>query len=524
MPQSSGLNPAPPSPDQIGTDEFPLRSPAGGLWRDERVINMTEREFTPERLNVVVVVTGLGLGEETKGATVQWLARELGAHTIIRNGGCQAGHVVVASDGREHMFSHYGCGTFEGARTYLREMTVFPAYVFDEAVELEKLGVDNPLGMMTIDRNCLAVTPYHGAFSRMKEISRGENRRGTVGMGVSEAVEESRTHPELSIRASDFLGDREVLFQKVEAIRQYKLQQARELLATAAALSTIEQVQKELKLLEDESFAITVAQSFIYLAKLVKIVGDEYLDEVLSQEGAIVCEPSHGALHHPWYGFVPHVTQVDPTSENLRNTLSGHEHKKKIIRLGVSRSYLTRHGAGPLPSFSQEMTDQIQETHNAEGSWWLGEFRNGYYDFVTMQYAINISGGKESFNGLVISYLDVLAKYSEWPVVEAYTYEGEAVDDLDQYFEMADGKIIGIKVYPNTRDQAHYDHQVRLTELIKHCKSVVTILKPEEDKSLEQVFLDRVEEKLGILVVAVSRGPKAEDREKRMAWKNLLSD
>jgi len=481
-----------------------------------------EREFSPEIPEVIVVVTGLGLGEETKGATVEWLTKILKAHTVIRSGGCNAGHHIITSDGKEQMFNHYGCGTFEGANTYLLHMTLFPVYVFDEAKELEEKGVKEPLKKIAIGKDCVAITPYHGAVDRIKEISRGTNKRGTVGMGISDAVEESRTMPDLSIRAGEFLEDEEKLRQKIEAIRVYKLQQARELFAKHPELKDSEAAQNDLRLLEDEAFVSMVVDSFVYLSKLVKIVGEDHLDEVLARKGAVICEPSHGALHHPRQGFVPHITQIDPTSQDILETLGKHAHNKKVIRLGVSRCYLTRHGAGPLVSFSQEFTDQVQETHNAAGSEWLGQFRNGYYDVIMERYAMQISGGRESFNGLVISHLDVLNKFNQWPVVEAYIYEGEDNHDLDQYFETKDGKITGIKFHEDTGDESHLDHQRKLTKLLKDCKPVLTILKPGEGKTLEEVFLEYAEKKLGVPVVAVAHGPKAEDRKLRSGYENLF--
>lgn len=471
----------------------------------------------------VYVVTGLGLGEETKGAAVEWLTRITKAHTVIRSGGCQAGHNVTTADGREQEFSHYSCGTFEGARTHLKHMVFSPAYLFDEAVELEEKGVENPFSIITIADDCLAITPFHGAYSRILEISRGKNKKGTVGMGVGEAIEDSRKDPDLAIRAGDSLKNEVLLNQKVEAIRQYQLQKAQEIITTVAGLASLEEIQKELQILEDKSLVPLTVQSFLYLADLVQIVDDKYLDEILVQQGAVVCEPSHGALHHPRQGFVPHITQIDPTSQDVLKTLSEREHQKEVVRLGVSRCYLTRYGAGPLVSFSREMTDRIKETHNIGADWWLGEFRNGYYDVVALRYAIEISGGKESFDGLMISFLDVLAKYDEWPVVEAYVYEGEPVDNLEDFFDLQDGKIVGIKYHPDTGDQAHLDRQKRLTDLIKKCQPVVTILKPKNGLSLEEVFLEYVEEKLRIPVVAVSRGPKAEDKEIRPSWERLFN-
>lgn len=482
---------------------------------------MTETErHSP---NKIYVVTDITLGDGGKGPTVDWLTKQTKAFMDIRSGGCQAGHHVKKSDGREQEFSQFGSGTFEGAKTHLKQMVISPTDFFQEAMELEKQDVNDPFSIITIDKDCLTITPFHGAFGRFREISRGKNRKGTVGMGVGEAVEDSKTNPELAIKAGDFLLGEENLTGKVEAVRQFQLQKARELLAVTAGLAELTEAQKELSVLENESLVPLVVQSFIYLARLVKIVDEEYLKEVLAQEGAIVCEASQGVLLHPRSGFIPHVTQVDPSSQDILATLNRLKPAdREVIRLGICRSHLIRHGPGPFPSFSRKMTDEIPEPDNSNPNPWRGEFRKGYYDTVLLQYAINTSGGKESYDGLMISFLDVLANRQEWPVVESYTYEGNPPPDLDRYFELKDGKIVGIKVHPDAGKQAHLDHQRRLTELISQCKPVLTILRAEEGKSLERVFLDFVENKLAIPVVAVARGPKAEDREVRPGWEHLF--
>ena len=48
----------------------------------------------------------------------------------------------------------------------------------------------------------------------------------------------------------------------------------------------------------------------------------------------------------------------------------------QLRRYGIVRSYLTRHGAGPLPTFDPEL-DRLPEAHNADDGWqgtgdWLG--------------------------------------------------------------------------------------------------------------------------------------------------------
>jgi len=484
---------------------------------------MIEKESKIESPNTIFVVTGLALGEETKGATVEWITKQTKAKTVIRSGGCQAGHHVVKKDGREQMLSHFSCGVFEGAETILKHMVMNPVDLFDEAMQIEEKGVIDPFSLITISSDCLTITPFHGAYCRLLEISRGKNKKGTVGMGVGEAIEDSKKYPNLAIRAGEFKGKKENLEKKTEDIRQFKLQQARELLKTAQALSDLEEVKKEMGILENEALVSLTVQSFQYLADLVRIVDESYLEDVLNAEGAIVCEPSHGALHHPKYGFVPHVTQIDPTSQDVLKTLKEHEHNKKVVRLGVSRCYLTRHGAGPLPSFDRELTDQIKETHNAAGSWWLGEFRNGFYDPIVLKYAIEISGGKNSFDGLIISFMDKLKNVDCWQVVDRYIYEGEDVDDLENFFDLDNGIIKGIKVFPGDNEQLLYEHQVRLTKLINKCRPITKTLVPSENKTLEEVFIDFVEENLGIPVVALSRGPKAEDKEIRLGFEDLFN-
>lgn len=470
------------------------------------------------------VVEGLGIGEETKSQTVEWLTWQLLAHTVLRSGGSQAGHHIMTEDGREQMFSHFGAGTFEGARTHLKHMVINPVDLFTEGVELEGNGIENPFDLITIDKDCLTVTPFHGAISRLKEKLRGEDKKGTVGKGVGDAVKDSKLdNADLSIHAGEFLEDTQTLKRKVNAIRIHKLQQAIELVKKTSSRSP--EIQKEIEILEDETLVNTTVESFQSLASLVKIVDDTYLDEVLNREGFIVTEPSHGALLHPWYGFVPHVTQIDPTGQDVLTTLKERNYSGKIKRIGVSRAYMTRHGAGPLVSFSRELTDSIQETHNAANEFaneWLGEFRNGYYDTVAMNYAIEISGGRESFDGLSISYLDKLENRPVWEVCEAYMYTGRATD-LDDFFVVEDDRIVGIKKHPDTRDEKHYAHQLRLTELLKECEPVVKVLKPTDSENLEEVFLQYVEEKIQLPVVATAHGPRKIDRQARPGWEHLFA-
>lgn len=453
-------------------------------------------------------VNGLGFGEETKGNTVQWLVREFKAHTVWRSGGWQGGHHITHDDGREMAFSFFGAGTFEGARTYLKHMVISPVELFNEAVELEQKGIPQALDLITIDKDCLATTPYHSAISRFREILRGKDRKGTIGKGVGEAIKDAQ-NPELAIRTGEF-HDFETLLRKIENIRRQKLSQAQDML-TSYRVTVPPDALFELSILQDKSLVALTAEACLYLANLVAIVDEVYLENLLSQKGTIVNEVSHGTLHHPRYGFLPHVTQIDPTSQDVANTLDKHHYTGRKLRFGIVRSYLTRHGAGPLVSFNQELTDSLVETHNNAANDWLGEFRTGYFDVVALRYALAFSGGATSYDGLVLSYLDVLAKRKEWQVCEAYEYRGRD-KDLERFFELKGKRIMGIKVYPDTLDETHIQHQLELTRLLKDCFPVLKTLTPTRSKDLVQIFIEYVEGELGVPVAGTAYGPKVNDR------------
>lgn len=464
----------------------------------------------------IVFTTGLAYGEETKGNNVGFLTQKLKAHTNIRSGGCQAGHHFTCDDGLKQTFDLYGSGTFFGAETYLRDMVIDPVFLFREAIELESKGVKDPLKMIYVDQNCLSITPYHGALSRFKELTRGQNKKGTTGIGVGEAIRDS-SNPNLTITVKDSFKGRDYLMEKIEAIRLHQLEQARKIYDSLSEKNNLpDQAYQELDLLNNTDLVADVADSLWYIKDLVRIVDQDYFNDLMIRDGNIVCESSHGALLHPQHGFTPYVTQVDPTSKELIDTVKNSEYSGKIVRLGISRCYFTRHGAGPLVSYSPELTQKIQESSdNNTCNEWLGEFRNGAYDLVAMRYAINLSGGKTSFSGLNISYLDVLPNFSQWPVCESYVLD-KPKSLLEKFFYLDHRQhIIGIKLYHGRNLQNQLQHQDQLSQLLFQCQPEISYLRPTKDKKLDQIFMDYVEEKLELPVVVAAYGPKPSDRHFR---------
>lgn len=458
----------------------------------------------------IIIPTGLGAGEETKGEATRFFARVVNADTVWRSGGCQSGHHIMAEDGREQVFSHYGSGTFEGRKTYLKHMVISPTDLFDEAIQLEEKGVTNAFELMTIDQSCISITPFHGAISRLREIMRGEDKKGTIGMGVGDAIKDS-SDPTLTVTAGDFFEEKNKLIEKVEKIRQHKLRQALELIKDKT--KTSENIERELEVLNSEYLVQDTVDSFKYTSKLFKISGDKFLTDLIARGETLVTETSHGALLHPKYGFIPHTTQIDPTGQDILKTLTEKKYTGEIVRVGVTRCYATRHGAGPMVSFNEEMSKSIKETHNNEKQiWneWLGAFRNGNFDMVATKYSLEISGGKETFKGLIISYMDELAKYDKWTVCEGYRLPKEN----------GGGIINEIKIKPEIEGKSHFQQQRELTDLLKKCTPVLKTLEKTENQSLEEIFVAYIEKELGVPVVALGYGPG--DRKIRTGYESLF--
>ncbi len=465
-----------------------------------------------------VIVNGLGIGEESKGNTIQALVRYLDADTVWRSGSWVGGHHIIHDDGREVVLNHFGAGIFEGADTYLKHMVVNPVGLFEESIRLQNLGVVDPLKHIAIDESCLASTPFHSAISRGREILRGKNKKGTIGQGVGEAILDS-TDPEFAIRAGEF-SDRQIVERKVENIRLAKLNILEDLIANHKG-EIPEDVYSELAVLKDQGLTGLVADSFVYLSNLVKVVDDNFLQKLLTRGGSIVNEVSHGTLHHPRYGFLPHITQIDPTSQDVMNSIRMRDYDGKIIRIGVVRSYLTRHGAGPLVSFDENLSNTLLEVHNGGGDEWLGQFRNGFFDILALRYAMAIGGGKGSYDGIFLSYMDILAQRQDWQVVEAYDYNGKE-EGLENFFVFDQGQIVGIKVHPDINKEEHTKHQLQLTKLLNECKPIVTTIKPTKELTLEQAFLKYVEDKLGVKVLGTGYGPRVADRHFLPEWQKVL--
>lgn len=359
-------------------------------------------------MKTAIITVGLGFGDEGKGATVDALCRRLSASGVVRYcGGSQAGHNVQLPDGRGHTFSQFGAGTFAGAWTYLGpRMIVNPTAMVREAARLEELGIDRPFRSLTIHPSALVSTFYHQSWNQMRESARGTGRHGSCGHGIGETRSYWLRHGSDAIVAQD-LKNSAVLREKLELLRQRMLIGLQDF-----AVSIPEAAWKDADPSEIDAGA--VADRLLEIGDPLRFAADPPNGETVIFEGA------QGVLLDEWHGFHPHTTWSTVTPQHAFE-IARQAKAEKVLVIGITRCFATRHGEGPFPTHCPEMTSRFVDPGNPWNPW-QGGFRAGLLDLVLLRYAAQAAG---PLDGLAVTCLDYV-KASKL----AYCYTYGPKDDL----------------------------------------------------------------------------------------------
>jgi adenylosuccinate synthase len=377
------------------------------------------------------IVVDLAFGDCGKGTIVDYLAREQSDRDrngepplIVRfNGGPQAGHNVVTPDGRHHTFAQFGSGTFSpGVRTLLsRFMLIEPYALINEARHLESLGVQDALGRLLVHEDCLVITPPHQAANRLRELARGADAHGTCGVGLGEAVADSLARPKLALRARE-LCDRSAVRRKLRQTLEAKRHELGD------AIQRLRQQPRALQPLEtmlDPGWIDVAVDNYEWLSDQVTIVADARARGLIRDGRTCIFEGAQGVLLDENYGFHPHTTWSTTTTANAHTLLDEAGFTGTRERLGVLRTYFTRHGAGPFVTEDALLRDRLLEPHNTAVGW-QGDFRVGLFDAVAARYALWATGGVDGIALTHIDRLDYLPPY----LCDAYELDGHVLRDL----------------------------------------------------------------------------------------------
>lgn len=288
------------------------------------------------------VVIGANYGDEGKGLMTDYLCRDLDIQIVARfNGGAQAGHTVVDPTIGRHVFGHFGAGTFAGVPTFLSKYFVCNPALFDS--ELDRFP-RNVMPVVYVDPAALVTTPWDMLINQAIEEKRGARRHGSCGVGFNETVERSvRGYP---LYVSDLIEEEKLTTRlTVLALEYYP-----------ARCTELGIVLDQETVMRTVSHFVTQSASFIDMVKIA-----QPFDALSGRR--VLFEGAQGLMLDQDHPNFPHVTR---SKTGLTNALKlATEAKLEVDPIYVSRTYLTRHGAGPL-SGEEPMPKEIVDKTNVE--------------------------------------------------------------------------------------------------------------------------------------------------------------
>lgn len=356
-------------------------------------------------------IIGAWYGDEGKGLMTDYLANKHNATVVRFNGGAQAGHTVVTPEGKRHVFHHFGSGTLAGSPTHLSRYFIVNPFLFvKEYTELVALGITPKV---SVSPECLITTPWDMAINQELEKARSSTNHGSVGVGIFETIQRSKIE-----KFKLTVGDR----GKVNVIRnQYYRSRCVEL-----------GLQMKDHLVNEPYVIANFLDALDFFLGVVEVSEEPIGNNHLVFEGA------QGLMLDEQYGVMPHCT---PSNCGLKNVavLAREWGICDIEAVYVSRSYLTRHGSGPILN---EADFILQDDTNVEHEY-QGTLRFGTLPVLDMELDIN----DMLWNSKIPMYIDYAIHAREG-------YNGSvAITHLDQYDDgLWRNYMPKYSIYGNTRN------------------------------------------------------------------------
>lgn len=339
-----------------------------------------------------IAVIGANFGDEGKGRLVDHFAASAEAPAIVvrYNGGAQAGHTVVTPDGKRHVFHHFGSGTLAGASTFLSHWFIANPMLFCK--ELDELLKITPGVSVFVSGIMPLSTPYDMILNREIEAHRGNKRHGSCGMGISETIERLCSDgPKLFM--ADTLNGRNFKTSLLNIKNNWVPKRLR-----------------EFNIKPSEEFMTAWQSKDIYdgyladLERMSKAVEIGRTD-ILKRFKTVIFEGAQGLGLDERHRFFPHVTRSKTGIDNIQE-ICKFAGISDIHVCYVTRAYLTRHGAGPLPTESDKIS-YADET-NCENLW-QGKLRFGHLDLDLLTENIRIDQSRtqiKATHSIAVTCLD----------------------------------------------------------------------------------------------------------------------
>lgn len=485
-----------------------------------------------------IVVCGMQFGDEGKGTFIDYLAHEKNTDCVIRyNGGSQSSHTVITPDGKLHKFSQLGSGMFlEKCHTYITENMV--VNLDNLMVEIESFSettgieISEIIRKIHIHENCFIVTPYHKLLNKLRELSKGNERRGSVGTGVSEVAyllsEKKHFSYEytLGVQVKDIYqsNDNAEMMQRLKAVHSYVQQFYQEHQANIwknmpEGMKGI--MGKEIAYLLAQKAFMQTAYDYIIRLKyaeknrnLKQCIYKTYELSFRKQCNSAVWEGSQGLLIDRAYGIKPNTTLLDTTNHFA---LSIAYRNDKVTSVGIAKAFASRHGLGVFPTEEAEVSNNVSD-ENQDESFWNGKIRFGWFDAVLLRYAQKINQVDE----LYLSCLDQLSCFETIKICNAYYYDGVADNTFRQTFDYeitAEGKIRITDIKENTEELSEYLKKCipEYVEVPGWKQDITKVTNYEQLPQNCKEYISLLEKLTNLPITMISVGATRENKIKRKA-------
>jgi adenylosuccinate synthase len=299
-------------------------------------------------MNIEVVI-GSNYGDEGKGLVTEYLCRNRPSPIVIlSNGGCQRGHTVNNKElSCRHIFHHFGSGTLLGIPTVLSKTFLLNPIVFVE--EWNSLPV-KPVVFRA--PGCLLQLPGDMFTNQMLEINRGENRHGSCGWGIWETILRNENVNKLTFESfAEMPYDQ----KKGTILRCYEYQKYHEL----EGLEINELVEDQIT---STPFIDHFISDFMFMYQhTIPLKYDDLLQIDWKEYGfniqTFIVENGQGlGLDEEYTLDKIHTTPSSCGLKGAKLAIGAEVENEKLIGNYVSRSYFTRHGAGPFPEETKDLS------------------------------------------------------------------------------------------------------------------------------------------------------------------------
>lgn len=337
--------------------------------------------------NIKVVIGG-NFGDEGKGLMTDYFCSQVKGQNVVNiryNGTCQAGHTVVRN-GLRHVFSHIGSGSFNpNITTFLSsDFYVNPILFNEEYQNLLNMGIKSDI---KVDENAHVVLIFDILLNRLSEVSRGLDKHGSCGLGLWEAILRERAG--YSFVVSDFFDRPTELYKKIKGM-----------LDNYYVPTYMERFNKT----KEDAYSLVVESVPFYddlvistyideIKKMLSIVEVCTEDSIINSFDNFVFEGAQGLLLD-WGNreYMPHLTASYTGLKNVVPMLKKFKINDTRLEICyVSRSYMTRHGAG---KFNTEVENkeilgltEVDKTNVFNN--WQGNIRYGYLDLELLKQSVD---------------------------------------------------------------------------------------------------------------------------------------